>query len=383
MNFSGHNPSKLMEVGVSVFARIGALATQHNAVNLSQGFPDFPSYEKMINLVHENMLKGHNQYLPMSGLFSLREVISDKIKSQSKIYYNPETEITITAGATQAIYTAITSVIEENDEVIVFEPAYDSYIPAIKLNGGIPIYIELNYPDYTIDWDYIKKRVNNRTKMIIINTPNNPTGKIMSYEDFKELEKIVSNSNILILSDEVYEHIIFDNKKHYSICDFPELASRSFVIYSFGKMFHTTGWKLGYCLAPEILTTQFRKIHQFIVFTCNTPIQNALSEFMKEKTYLEIGKMFQEKRNYFLDNIKQSKFKFIPTEGTYFQILDYSAISLENDEEYAKQLIIESGLATIPISSFYHTPNNNTLLRVCFAKTDNTLDKAIEIICKI
>lgn len=376
--------SKLPNVGTTIFTVMSKLAADYKAINLSQGFPDFMCSEELVALVNKNMSAGHNQYAPMAGLMSLRENISEKTEFLYGAKYNPETEITVTAGATQAIFTAISAIIKEDDEVIIFEPAYDCYQPAIELNGGKTIYLQLMAPDYTIDWNAVKKVINHRTKMIIINTPHNPTGSVMTADDMQMLENITKGTDIIIVSDEVYEHIIFDDQKHQSVTRFPKLAERSFVISSFGKTFHTTGWKVGYCIAPENLMAEFRKVHQFLVFCVNTPIQHALAEFIKEKNnYLELGKFYQQKRDFFVNLIKDSKFQFTSAVGTYFQLLNYKKISKEKDTVFAIRLAKEFGLASIPISVFYHDPIDNLVLRFCFAKKEETLEKAAEIINKI
>jgi methionine transaminase len=376
--------SKLPKTATSIFAVMSKMAAEHNAINLSQGFPDFPVSEKLINLVHKNMKSGHNQYAPMPGVLALREAIAEKTEFLYTAKYNPETEITVTAGATQALFSAIISLVRENDEVIVFEPAYDSYIPAIKLAGGRPISVQLAPPYYKIDWNYVKKLTNLNTKMIIINSPHNPTGTILSAEDLISLGKITKNTDIIILSDEVYEHIIFDNYEHQSVCRYPDLAERSIVTCSFGKTFHATGWKTGYCVAPENIMKEFRKVHQFTVFASNTPVQHAIAEYLSDKNnYLDLGRFYQEKRDFFLKNIKGSKFKPITSSGTYFQLLDYSAVSEEDEMVYAEKLCKEHGLASVPVSSFYTAAVNNKTLRFCFAKSEETLEKAAEILCKI
>ena len=360
------------------------LATDYNAINLSQGFPDFNCDEELVSLVNKYMLKGFNQYAPMAGLISLREVLAEKTDYMYSAKYDPETEITITAGATQAIFTAISAIIKEGDEVIVFEPAYDCYQPAISLNGGKTIYLQLKAPLYSIDWEEVKKAINYRTKMIIINTPHNPTGSIMTASDMSELEKITSGTEIVILSDEVYEHIIFDGHEHQSVARFPRLAERSFIISSFGKTFHATGWKMGYCVAPKNLMTEFRKVHQFVVFCCNTPMQHALAEYLKnKKNYLNLGSFYQKKRDYFNTSIKDSKFKMAASAGTYFQLLNYIEISDEKDTDFAARLTKELGIASIPISVFYHNLIDNRVVRLCFAKKEETLTKAVEILNNI
>ncbi|MFC1733011.1 methionine aminotransferase [candidate division KSB1 bacterium] len=383
-NYKGSFSSKLPKVGTTIFTIMSKLALDHNAINLSQGFPDFDVSEELINLVSDYMEKGHNQYAPMQGLPKLREVISKKVRNLYGVHYDTDKEINITAGATQALYTAITSVIREDDEVIIFEPAYDSYVPAIKLNGGVPVYVELKPPKYGIDWDEVKKKISHRTRMIVLNSPHNPTGSVLSAFDIEQLQQAVHGTDILILSDEVYEHLIFDKKQHESICMYPELAARSFVVFSFGKTFHATGWKMGYCLAPEIIMNEFRKIHQFVVFTCNTPVQHAIADFLEDKNnYLTLGEFYQQKRDHFVNAIRDSRFKVVPSYGTYFQLLDYSAITEENEMDFAVRLTKEFGVAAIPVSVFYHNNSENKVLRFCFAKKEETLDKAAEVLCKI
>ncbi len=384
MHYPNMINSKLPDVGTTIFAVMSKLAADHKAINLSQGFPDFNCNAELIALVNKHMKAGNNQYAPMPGLIGLREMIAEKTEQLYGAKYDPDTEVTVTAGATQAIYTAISAVIREGDEVIIFEPAYDCYQPAIELNGGKTIYLQLQAPSYSIDWDKVKKMINHHTKMIIINTPHNPTGSIMTAGDMAQLEKIVKGTDILIISDEVYEHIIFDGNLHQSVARFPVLAERSFIISSFGKTYHTTGWKMGYCIAPKNLMTEFRKVHQFLVFSCNTPIQHALAEFLKQKEqYLELGNFYQKKRDYFINAIKGSAFELIPARGTYFQLLSYKGLSKEKDTDYAVRLTKESGIASIPVSVFYHEQEDNHVLRFCFAKKEETLDKAAEILNKI
>ena len=379
-----HIKSKLPNTGITIFAKMTALANQHGAINLAQGFPDFMSSGKLIDLVHKYMKKGMNQYAPMAGLMSLRERIAEKVLDLYKIEFNPEKEITITAGATQAIYTSIAATIHEGDEVILFEPAYDSYIPAIKIHGGIPKPVELKGPDYAIDWNMVKKKINNRTKMIMINSPHNPTGTVLTKNDLIQLEKITADRDIIILSDEVYEHIIFDGQKHESILHYPKLCEKSIVIFSFGKTYHNTGWKIGYALAPEPIMKEFRNVHQFEIFSVNTPIQYALSDFMQDKDeYLNVHNFYQQKRDLFCNLIKDSRFKFTPSAGTYFQLLDYSAITNKNDIEFADEITIEHKVASIPLSPFYRKAPDDHFLRFCFAKKDETLQKAAEILCRI
>lgn len=373
--------SKLPDIRTSIFAKMSKLAAEENAINLSQGFPDFPSSPELINLVTKAMKEGYNQYAPMPGLIALREGISQKIESLHQYHYNPDTEITVTSGATQAIYTILSTFIFPGDEVIIFAPAYDSYAPSILAQGGVVREIALSLPDYSIPWEEVEAVKNEKTKMILINSPHNPTGAILSLGDMKKLEQFVEGTDILILSDEVYEHIIFDREIHYSVSRFPSLASRAFVVGSFGKTFHNTGWKMGYCAAPHILMHEFRKIHQFIVFSVNHPVQRALAEYLKTPmNYLSVPEFYQQKRDYFLSLIQDSKFRFTPSKGTYFQLLQYDNISDMNDEAFAELLTIKHKIAAIPISVFYSPKKDLKLLRFCFAKKNDTLEKAAEIL---
>ena len=376
--------SKLPDVGVTIFTVMSKLSNDYNAINLSQGFPDFDVHPDLPDLVNKYMRSGHNQYAPMQGVLVLREMIAEKTMKLYNARYDPESEITVTSGATEALFTAITAVVHKGDEVIVLEPAFDSYVPAIKLNGGIPVYVKFKFPEYRIDWDEVKRAVTSQTRLIILNSPHNPTGAVWSHEDIAALKQIVLDTEVLILSDEVYEHIIFDGLRHESISRHPELVSRSFVISSFGKTYHTTGWKIGYCLAPGVLSKEFQKVHQFLTFASNTPIQFAYAEFMRNQdVYLNLSNFYQQKRDRFLTLIAKSRFKPIPCRGTYFQMLDYSEISDEFDVEFSKRLIMEHGVASIPPSVFYHQKDDHNVLRFCFAKKDETLDKAAEKLCKI
>jgi len=376
--------SKLPQAGTTIFTVMSALANEYKAVNLGQGFPDFMCHPDLLKYTEEAIRKGQNQYAPMPGLLSLREQIAIKAENIYGAKFNPDTEITVTAGGTEAIYAAITAVINEGDEVIIFEPAYDCYAPAIELSKGIPVYVQLNAPDYSIPWDSVKKLVNPKTRMIMINTPHNPTGTVLRAEDMVQLEKLISGTDIIVLSDEVYEHIIFDEAEHQSVLRYPQLAERSFVIYSFGKTYHNTGWKMGYCFAPAELMKEFRKAHQYIVFSANTPLQYAFTEIMKqENLYTGLKKFYQEKRDYFLSLLKGSKFKWKPASGSYFQLLDYSDISNEKDTEYAIRLTKEYGITSIPVSAFYHNYFDQKQLRFCFAKEKETLERAAERLMKI
>lgn len=378
-----HN-SKLPNVGTTIFTVMSALATQHNAINLSQGFPNFKSDQKLIALVYKAMNSGYNQYAPMSGSLELRQAIAKKIELLYNTSYHPKTEITITAGATQAIFTAISTFIKPNDEVLIFRPAYDCYEPAIELNGGKTISIQLKAPLYKVDWNEVKQKINSNTKMVIINTPQNPSGNVFSKNDMLQLQALLKGTDIILLSDEVYEHIIFDGETHQSACLFPDLKKRSFVIASFGKTFHNTGWKMGYCCAPKDLMDEFKKVHQFNVFCVNHPMQIALAEYLHEPNhYLELSEFYQRKRDLFLNLVKDSRFSFIPSKGTYFQTLEYSKITEEHDVDFAKRLTIEHGLASIPMSVFNEHHLDQNVLRFCFAKTDETLKRASDILNQI
>ena len=376
--------SKLPDTPPSIFSVMSGLANKHNAINLSQGFPNFDSDPKLIALVTEAMQDGFNQYAQMQGAIELREAIANKFKLLYNKSYKPENEITVTAGATQAIYTIISAFIKTNDEVIVLKPAYDCYEPAIALNGGKTISIQLEARSYNVNWEIVREKININTKMIIINTPQNPSGTLFSKKDMLTLQEIVRDTNIIVLSDEVYEHIIFDNEKHQSVCMFPKLKEHSFIVASFGKTFHNTGWKLGYCCAPEVLMKEFQKIHQFNVFCVNHPMQKALAKYINEpQNYLNLTQFYQKKRDYFLELINESRFKITPTKGSYFQLLDFSEITQENDVNYAKNLTINHKIASIPMSVFNKNLTDYKVLRLCFAKTDETLEKAAEIINKL
>ncbi|MBT8253765.1 MAG: methionine aminotransferase [Flavobacteriaceae bacterium] len=375
--------SKLPALETTIFAVMSALANKHNAINLSQGYPNFPSDPKLMELVNKAMKGGFNQYAHMNGEPALRQAIANKFELLYDITYHPENEIIVTAGATQAIYTAITAVIHPGDEVIVFRPAYDSYVPSIELNGGKPVSIQLSSPDYKIDWDVVRKKITSRTRMIMINSPHNPSGTVLSEGDLLNLQQITSGTDILVLSDEVYEHIIFE-ESHQSVCRFPELKTRSFITASFGKTFHNTGWKIGYCCGPKDLMDEFLKVHQFNVFSVNHPMQVALAEYLKNADhFLQLSEFYQKKRDLFLDLVGSSRFKFNPSKGTYFQAADYSAISTENDMEFSRWLTVEKGVACIPVSAFNLNKKDDHMVRFCFAKTDETLKQAAEILCKL
>ncbi|MGN6394103.1 MAG: methionine aminotransferase [Mucilaginibacter sp.] len=371
--------SKLPQVGTTIFTVMSAVAADVGAINLSQGFPDFDTSPDLIKLVNNAMKNGHNQYAPMPGVMALREQIAKKTEKLYGAVYDPDTEITITAGGTQAIFTAITATINPNDEVIIFEPAFDCYAPAIKLAGGIVKSLELAPPDYRIPWDMVKRLINNKTRMIILNTPHNPTATILSQEDIDELTAIVRNQDILILSDEVYEHLIYDGETHRGMARYPELQQRSFVVASFGKPFHATGWKVGYCMAPAYLMQEFRKVHQFLVFSVNTPLQHAIAEYLKdENNYLSLPGFFQQKRDYFREGLEGTKFELLPCSGTYFQSVRYTSITDEKDSDFALRMTRDFGVASIPVSVFYTQGTDHHVLRFCFAKRQETLDKAVD-----
>ena len=376
--------SKLPQVGTTIFSVMSALANEHHAINLSQGFPNFDCHADLKKLVAKYMKAGYNQYAPMPGVPILRERLAQKMEDQYGAQVDPDKEITITAGATQAIFTAIMAFIKQDDEVILIEPAYDSYRPVVKLCGGRSISYELSAPDYQIDWEHFKKLLNRHTRMIIINTPQNPSASILSEDDLKQLQRLTANTDILILSDEVYEHLIFDNEVHQSILRYPELWKRSMAVYSFGKTYHVTGWKMGYIAAPAYLMKEFRKVHQFAVFSINTPIQYAIADILKEpEHYLGLPSFFQAKRDHFVKAMEGSRFKLLPSKGTYFQLADYSAISDESDLQFAKRLTTEFGVASIPISVFYSSKKDEKILRFCFAKTEEMLTEAGKLLRRV
>ncbi|WP_423738486.1 methionine aminotransferase [Christiangramia crocea] len=376
--------SKLPDTTPSIFSLMSGMANEYNAINLSQGFPNFETDKKLKDLVTKAMNNGYNQYPPSHGVEELREEIINKIANLYDKEYDPETEITLTAGATQALYCAITAFIHPGDEVIVLKPAYDSYEPTIRINGGKPVLIQLKGEDYKVDWNEVNKAITPRTRMIVINTPHNPTGTILSEEDMKNLEQILDGTDIILLSDEVYEHLIFDGKEHQSASKFPGLSERAVVCASFGKTFHNTGWKTGYCVAPEYLMKEIWKVHEVTVFSVNHPMQRAYAEYIKKpEHYLELSPFYQKKRDLFLNLIEQSRFSYTPSSGTYFQLLNYSEITQENDVTFAEKLVKENGLAAIPVSVFNIDQKDHKQLRFCFAKTDETLERAAEILCKL
>lgn len=379
-----HLNSKLPGIGTTIFTLMSQLANQYQAINLSQGFPDYECSPKLVELVNKYMKTGYNQYAPMAGVQILRERIAEKQENLHGVRYDPQTEITIAAGGTQAIFASIACVIRPGDEVIIFEPAYDSYAPSVKLFGGIVRAIELSAPHYTTDWLEVEKLINEKTRMIILNTPNNPTGKALTERDLSELSRITRNKDILILSDEVYEHLVYDGIKHLSISGYPELKEKSFITASFGKLFHTTGWKVGYCLAPEWLMKEFRKVHQYEVFSVNSAVQYAIADFMKnERNYLEVSDFFQQKKDFFHNLMKETRFDLLPCNGSYFQSVQYSKISDEKDSDLAMRIIKEYGVAGIPVSAFYSKGTDYKVLRFCFAKKQETLELAVNKLAKV
>lgn len=373
--------SRLPDVGTTIFSVMSKLAADCGAINLSQGFPDFAIDEALIRLVSESMLEGNNQYAPMPGSISLRKSIAQMIFNSYERNVDPDTEITITAGATQAIFSGIAAFVRPGDEVIVFDPCYDSYNPGIRICGGIPVHIPVKYPSFKIDWDEVRKRITSKTRMIIINTPHNPLGTVLSKEDLFELETLVLHHGLFVISDEVYERLIYDGVRHESVLRYPGLASRSIACYSFGKTFHATGWKVGYMVAPEALTKEIRKAHQFIVFSVNTPLQEALGKYLQDpSTYESLPDFYQRKRDFFLSQIKGSSFEPLQTTGSYFQVVSYKNISSRPDHEMAEYLTREFKVASIPVSAFYKDKTDYKLLRFCFAKKEETLEKACGIL---
>lgn len=376
--------SKLPHVGTTIFTVMSALANEYGAINLSQGFPNYPSSQRLHELVFEYMQKGYNQYAPMPGLPILQERLAEKIHNLYGIAVNPTEEITIVAGGTQGLFTAIGAFIQPGDEVIVLEPAYDSYIPSIQVFGGMPVSYIRRAPDYRIDWEVVSSLITDKTRMIMINTPHNPTGTILKKADLQALEKLVQDTDILVVSDEVYEHLVYDGETHESVLKYPSLRQHSLAIYSFGKTFHATGWKIGYCVAPPELTKEFRKVHQFNVFSVNTPVQYALADFLQyEEEYLNLPSFFQQKRDFFLQTMQGSRLQPLHCEGTYFHLFDYSQITDGKDTDFAKRMTTDFGVAAIPVSVFYTQPPGDTIIRLCFAKTEETLERAGELLKRL
>ena len=371
--------SKLPDVGTTIFTTMSQLAVEHKAINLGQGFPDYAMSEELIDLATEAMRKGFNQYPHTNGNPLLRQRLADKVNKLYNANVVGDTQVTITVGGTYAIYTAFTTILEPGDEVIVFEPAFDSYLPNIEVNGAIAVGIKLQYPTFSIPWDEVRAKVSPKTKAIIINTPQNPSGAVLSEDDINELRRVVEGTNIFIISDEVYEHLIYDGKQHQSILRYPDLAARSFACFSFGKTYHCTGWKMGYCIASPQLTAEFRKVHQFNAFCCNAPIQAALAEYLlNENAYLGLSNFFQQKRDYFQGLMGHTGFKALPSYGSYFQCYSFAGITDEADKDFAIRLTKEKGVAAIPLSSFYKDGTDNKVLRFCFGKKEETLKEAVD-----
>ncbi len=377
--------SKLPGVGTTIFTVMSQLALEHGAINLGQGFPDFDCDLQLQRLVTEAMARGENQYAPMAGLPELRQAVASKIERLQGCRYNPEHEITITAGATQALFTAIVALVRPGDEVIILEPAYDSYFPSIVVAGGQPIAVALDHANgYRADWDRVLAAITPRTRLLIVNSPHNPTGSIFDQEDVRALEHIVRTHGVFVLSDEVYEHIVFDGKPHHSVASSAELASRAFLVSSFGKTFHSTGWKIGYCCAPAALTAEFRKVHQFNVFAVNRPMQAAIASYLQNPSpYLELAAFYQAKRDRFLAGLAATRFQPLACPGTYFVLADYRSICDEPDTQFARQLLIKHGVASIPLSAFYRQPFDNHVIRFCFGKREQTLDAGIERLLRV
>lgn len=377
--------SKLPNVGTTIFTVMSKMAQDHNAINLSQGFPDFDCPDRLKELVGEHLNSRKNQYPPMAGIPGLRQQIAEKVKTYYGYDADPETEVTVTSGATEALFDAIQAVVNHGDEVIVFDPAYDSYEPGIQLAGGLTIHIPLSLPNYSIDWSRVEDAITARTRLIIINTPHNPCGTILSKTDLDNLAAVIRDKDILVLSDEVYEHMVYDGLKHESVLAHDELKKKSFAVFSFGKTYHATGWKLAYCVANKELTEEFRKIHQFVTFTTSSFVQYAIADFMAEcpQHTLELPAFYERKRDTFCQLIASSRFTFTPSSGTYFQLVDYSAISDKSDTEFANYLTTEKGVAAIPLTPFYETAPATTIIRFCFCKDDSTLEQAAEILCKL
>lgn len=376
--------SKLPNIGTSIFTVMSQLAAKHNAINLGQGFPDFPMSAELIECVNKAMQSGGNQYAHTNGVPLLRERLAEKIKYLYDVNINPETNITITPGGTYSIFCAFSTIIQPGDEVIIFEPAYDSYIPNIVFNGGIVVPIELEFPDYTIPWDKVKAAITPKTKAILVNTPHNPTGRVFTKDDILILQEIVLSNNLYLISDEVYEHLIYDNKQHETVMKYPDLFARTFVCFSFGKTYHCTGWKLGYCIAPENIMKEYRKVHQFNAFGCDTPKQIAIAEYMTNKeAYLSIGAMYQEKRDYLRGLLDNTKFVRLPSSGSYFESYRYDIISDEPDTVFAERLVKDFGIAIVPMSAFYQKATDHKVIRLCFAKVKETLDAAAACLQKV
>lgn len=375
--------SRFPQMATTIFTVMSRLAAECGAVNLSQGFPDFQAEPALFDAMHRHMLAGHNQYAPMAGMPELRQAIADKVEGLYGPRFDVESEVTVTAGATQAIFTAIAAFVRPGDEVIVFEPVYDSYVPAIETVGGTAVYTQLTFPGYVPDWAQVAQLISPKTRMIIVNSPHNPTGSLLTAVDREKLAKLITGTNIVVLSDEVYEHILFDGETHASLCTHPQLAARTLVVSSFGKTFHITGWKIGYVVGPAELMAEFRKVHQFNVFTVHGPSQLALAEYMQDADrHLRLAAFYQEKRDFFGQLMARTPFELLPCRGTYFQLASYQRISDLPDREFAEWMTRKIGVAVIPVSAFYANGRDDRVVRFCFAKQESTLIEAAARICK-
>ena len=375
---------KLASGGVTIFSAMSSLADELGAINLGQGFPDFNTAPDLIDAVTRCMRDGHNQYAPMYGVYPLREALSRKIERLYGHRYDPATEIIVTSGATEGLFSTLTALVRPGDEVVVFQPVYDSYVPAIQLSGGTPVFVTLRGPDYRVDWDDVRRAVTPRTRAIVINSPHNPTGTILDAADMRELARVLQTTDAVVVSDEVYEHIVFDGARHESVARYPEIAARAIVISSFGKTYHATGWKVGYCCAPEPLLAAVADVHQWVTYAVNTPVQRAYAEVVGNDPACEsVTRFYQEKRDTFLRLIRGSRFRPLPCQSTFFQLLDYSAITRERDSDFALRLVREHGVASIPLSPFLSGVDPGPVLRFCFAKRDETLEAAAERLCRV
>jgi methionine aminotransferase len=371
--------SKLPSTGVSIFAVMSRLAEEHHAINLSQGFPDFDCDPELVEAVARQMRSGNNQYAPMPGVFALREALSRKIELLYGRRYDPATEITVTSGATEGIFSSLTALVRPGDEVVLLQPAYDSYLPAVQLCGGTPVFVTLRGPEYRVDWDDVRRAISGRTRVIVVNSPHNPTGMVFDADDIRELTSVLQRTNAVVVADEVYEHIVFDGRRHESLARYPDIAERAVVISSFGKTYHTTGWKIGYCAAPRALSAEVARVHQFVTYAVNGAIQRAYAEWItRDPTSTGVASFYQAKRDRFLQLLEGSRFKPLPCRGTYFQMLDYSAITGEDDSDFALRLLTAHGVASIPVSPFLTGAQPGPVLRFCFAKRDETLERAAE-----
>lgn len=375
--------SKLPHVGTTIFTIMSKMATDHKAINLSQGFPGFDCFPYLQDLVTKYMNTAHNQYAPMTGVPALRNRLADKTRNVYDVGYDAETEVTVVSGATEALYAAITAVVRQGDEVILLEPAYDSYEPAVVINGGVPVYVPLNIPDFSVDWNKVADAISPKTRLIMVNTPHNPGGYVWTQDDLNTLAELIRDKEIYIVSDDVYEHIVFEGKKHLPVFSHPELKEKTFACGSLGKTFHITGWKIGYCLAPKALSEEFRKIHQFLTFSTVTPMQYALADYMEDPSrYMYLNQFYQEKRDLFCEGLKKTGFSFTPTEGSFFQCVSYGHLSQESDFDLAVRMTKEIGVASIPTSVFYHDKRDHKILRFCFAKDDEVLEEALDLLQK-